>query len=131
MVVEAAPYLTSWKFQVVQQESSPNTYLSFLTPQVQESQCSEALVHQWRQYQSSFSSDAISTDKLDFLSWHKIVNGGRGSSISHVMEASGCPTKARAQAMSTAPHTCNKSFPASLRDPLSYNALLLIQNSGS
>ena len=36
--------------------------------------------------------DAISTDKLDFLSWHKIVNGGRGSSISHVMEASGWTT---------------------------------------
>ena len=28
----------------------------------------------------------LSTDNSDFLSWHKIVNGGRSSSISHVME---------------------------------------------
>ena len=57
-----------------------------------------------------FSSDAISTDKLDFLSWHKIVNGGRGSSISHVMEASGCPTKAH-RLCSVYSHASNKSSP--------------------
>ena len=43
--------------------------------------------------------DAISTDKLDFLSWHKIVNGGRGSSISHVMGSFRLSNKSTTQAL--------------------------------
>ena len=52
-------------------------------------------VRWWSFYEEkklSQGETTLSTDNPDFLSWHKIVNGGRGSSISHVMEASGWTT---------------------------------------